>query len=132
MKYNIQINSPFLRLLVLGIMIFLVFFIISKKSILNSLKIGYQRELDSDYRGVIQEIYNDKSNHNSPMVFFTNKNRIGINGKFRGQMEIGDSISKIKGDSVIQRFRNGQKFNIEIAPFYRKLIQQEIDKKKKK
>lgn len=132
MKYNIQISSPILRILVLGLIIFLIFFIISKKSTLNSLKIGYQRELESDYRGVIQKIYNDKSNHNSPMVAFTNKNTIGINGMFRGQMEVGDSISKIKGDSIIQRYRNGQKFNIEIAPFYRKLIQQEMNKNMKK
>ena len=38
-------------------------------------------------------------------------------------MQIGDSISKIQGDSTIQVFRNGDKIILEITPFYESLIE---------
>ncbi len=89
-------------------------------------------EIEADYQGVIQRIYNDKSNHNSSMVAFAHGDVIGINSAFRGQMELEDSISKIKGDSIIQVFRRGRKINIEIAPFYRQAIKKEIENKNKR
>ncbi|UIR55259.1 hypothetical protein LZQ00_13380 [Sphingobacterium sp. SRCM116780] len=110
----------------------LIYFIFTKKTVLNALNIGFSNQVESEYEGIIQKKYVDHDNHNSTMVAFTHRNAIGINGEFWGQMEEGDSISKVKGDSVIQVFRGDKKILIEIAPFYREAIQKEIDKRKSK
>jgi hypothetical protein len=44
-------------------------------------------------------------------------------------MKEGDSISKTKGDSIIQVFHQGKKIELDIRPFYEPLIEKEKNKK---
>lgn len=120
------VNNPVLFCLILCFIVWVIYFVITKKNTLYLLKQNYALEIESDYRGVIKKIYNDKSNHNSSMVEFMYGDVIGINGAFVSQMEVGDSISKVKGDSVIMVFRKGKYFSIGMNSFYRKAIQKEI------
>ncbi|WP_448606228.1 hypothetical protein [Paenimyroides ceti] len=107
---------------------FLIYFQVYKKDKLFYLKEALASNIEQSYAGVIEKKYVDKRNHNSPMIRFTNGESIGINGFFRGKMQVGDSISKVKGDSVIQVFRNGEKIILEIAPFYEKAIEEQQKK----
>lgn len=108
-----------------------IYFVITKKSTLDLLKQNFVFETEMNYQGLIRKKYIDNNNHGATMVLFTNGDSIGINTKFWGQMQEGDSISKVKGDSIIHVFRGGERINIEIAPFYRKAIQKEIEKRNK-
>lgn len=103
----------------------LIYFQVYKKDKLFYLGEAFKANVEQSYKGVIKEKYVDKMNHNSPMIKFTNGESIGINGFFRGKMQVGDSISKVRGDSVIQVFRNGEKIILEIAPFYEKVIKEQ-------
>lgn len=110
----------------------LLYFQVYKKDKLYYLEEALKINMEQTYQGVIQEKYVEKMNHNSRMIRFTDGTSIGVNGFFRGKMQVGDSISKVKGDSVIQVFRNGEKTVLEIAPFYERAIENEKNKKNKK
>lgn len=67
----------------------------------------------------------DCLNHNNTILIFENGNKKkGLNGFVWRKMRVGDSISKVKGDSIIRIFRNGEKILLEIAPFYEKAIEE--------
>lgn len=103
----------------------LIYFQVYKKDKLFYLREALTSNIEQSYNGVIEKKYVDKMNHNSPMIKFTNGKSIGVNGFFRGKMQVGDSISKVRGDSVIQVFRNREKIILEIAPFYEKAIKEQ-------
>lgn len=109
----------------------LLYFQVYKKDVLYYLKNNFRFELEDSYKGTIKEKYVEKMNHNSPMIRFTDGTSIAMNGYFWGKLQVGDSISKVKGDSVIQVFRNGEKIVVEIAPFYERAIENERNKKNK-
>ena len=117
------INSPVLFCLMLCLIAWAIYFVITKKSTLALLQQNFVFETEMNYHGVIRKKYIDNNNHGATMVLFTNGHSIGINTKFWGQMQEGDSISKVKGDSIIHVFRGGKRINIEMTPFYRKAIQ---------
>lgn len=114
----------FLISFVCGIAV-LIYFQVYKKDISYYLENNYQIELEDSYNGIIERRFVDKSNHNSSMVKFKDGSERGIHPYFWGKMQVGDSISKVKGDSVIQVFRNGEKIILEIAPFYEKAIKEQ-------
>ena len=107
----------------------LIYFQVYKKDISYYLEKNYQIEIKDSYNGVIERKFVDKSNHNSSMVKFKDGIDRGVHPYFWGKMQVGDSISKVAGDSVIQVFRNGDKIVLEIAPFYEKAIENEKNKK---
>lgn len=121
----------FMVVFLVGIAV-LLYFQVYKKDALYYLKNNFRFELEDSYRGTIKEKYVEKMNHNSRMIRFTNGTSIGMNGYFWSDVKIADSISKVKGDSVIQVFRNGEKIVLEIAPFYERAIENEKNKKNKK
>ena len=126
-----QIKNPVLSIVIVAIFIWIIYFVVTQKRGAEMILENYDYELNRSYNGIITKKFYDHENHNSPKIVFADGDSTGINGKFWGQMEEGDSISKVKGDSVIQVFRGGKRINIEIAPFYRTAIQNEIEKKKK-
>lgn len=130
-KGTIKVNI-FVFIIFLGLMIIGFYFVISKKSVLNILNENFKFNIEDQYNGIIIKKYADKVNHNSSMVEFSDGTNRGIHPYFWGKMEVGDSISKVKGDSIIQVFRNDEKILIEIAPFYRKAIEEEKERKMNK
>lgn len=106
----------------------LIYFQVYKKDVSYYLKKNYQIEIEDSYNGTIERKFVDKSNHNSTMVKIKDGIDRGIHPYFWGKMKVGDSISKVKGDSIIQVFRNGEKIILEIAPFYEKAIEEQQKK----
>lgn len=127
MEKEKEVSIWFLIIFGVGIAL-LIYFQAYKKDKLFYLREALTSNIEQSYNGVIEKKYVDKMNHNSPMVKFTSGNSIGVNGFFRGKMQVGDSISKVKGDSVIQVFRNGEKIILEIVPFYEKAIEEQQKK----
>lgn len=117
-------STWFLIIFSVGIAV-LIYFQVYKKDKLFYLKEALKSNIEQSYQGIIEKKYADKMNHNSPMIRFTNGKSIGLNGFFWGKIQVGDSISKVSGDSVIHVFRNGEKIILEIAPFYEKVIADE-------
>lgn len=118
----------FLVIAVIGIAL-LLYFQVFKKDTKYYLKKGYSGLIENSFTGIIKTKEVDHDNHNNTVLVFSNGNKLeGLNGYFWRKMQIGDSISKIKGDSIIQVFRNGDKIILEITPFYESLI--EIQNKK--
>ncbi|MDN3708657.1 hypothetical protein QW060_18845 [Myroides ceti] len=109
-------------------MSFLAFKFIFKKDVLSIMTENYNLEIEDSYNGKIERKYYDKFNHNASMIKFVDNKSRGIHPYFWGKLRIGDSISKVKGDSVIQVFRNGEKIILEIAPFYEKAIEEQQKK----
>jgi len=118
----------FMIVSVIGIAL-LLYFEVYKKDNLYYLNYALHFSVNQNYKGVIEKKYVEKMNHNSPTIKFTNGKTMGMNGYFFGNMKEGDSISKVKGDSVIQVFRKGNRIILEIAPFYKKAIEHEKNKK---
>ncbi|WP_353102342.1 hypothetical protein [Myroides odoratus] len=119
----------FMVVFLVGIAV-LLYFNVYKKDIVFYLNKGYSGMITKELSGVIKEKKIDNSDHNNSILIFTNQTEIkGINGYFWGKLQVGDSISKVKGDSVIQVFRNGEKIVLEIAPFYERAIENEKNKK---
>ena len=60
--------------------------------------------------------YIDSENHNDPIVILTSKQKINL-WNFYDNVEVGDSLSKPKGTSIMEVYRNGKvqklDFNIE-------------------
>ena len=126
---NKKIINSVLFVLIAALLFFLFYKLAYKRDILFLLKENYKNEIEFDYKGIIEEKYVDKQNHNSPFVKFTNGEAMAISGVFWSKMQEGDSISKIKGDSIIQIFRQGKKIELDIRPFYESLIEREKNKK---
>jgi len=116
---------PIVFVLTIGICLFLVFKFIYKKDIISMMKENYNLEIEDSYNGKIERRYYDKFNHNASMIEFVDNKSRGIHPYFWGKMQVGDSISKVKGDSIILVFRNGEKIILEIAPFYEKAIKKQ-------
>ena len=121
----------FLIIFGLGIAV-LLYFQVYKKDTMFYLNKGYSGMVSNELSGVIKEKKIDNLDHNNSILIFTNQAVVkGMNGYFLGKMQVGDSISKVKGDSVIQVFRNGEKIVLEIAPFYERAIENERNKNRK-
>lgn len=120
---------PIVFILMIGLCFFLVFKFVFKKDTSSIMRENYELQIEDYYSGRIKRKYYDKTNHNSSMIeFIGNKNK-GVHPYFWGKLQVGDSINKVKGDSVIQVFRDGEKIILEIAPFYEKAISNEMTKK---
>ncbi|MDM1046594.1 hypothetical protein HX004_17390 [Myroides sp. 1354] len=118
-----------LFVLMVGFFVFTIYLVISKKNVLSVLQENYHREIIDSYQGSINGKYIDKENHNSTMIIFRNGRNRAIHPYFWDKVQVGDSISKMTGDSLIQVFRNGEKIILEIAPLYEKAIEDEKNKK---
>jgi len=62
--------------------------------------------LDKKYEGVILEKFIDYDNHAMRTIILNNGSRASINSDFYTKINIGDSISKKEGDSIIWLYKN--------------------------
>ena len=62
--------------------------------------------LDKKYEGVILEKFIDYDNHAMRTIILNNGNRTSVNSDFYTKINIGDSISKKEGDSIIWLYKN--------------------------
>ena len=122
---------PLIFVLMVGIILFLIYRFVLQKDLITTMQKNYQIEIEDSYNGLIERKFVDKKNHNSSMVEFIDGIERGLHPYFWGKIQVGDSISKVKGDSIIQVFRNGEKIILEIAPFYEKAIEDVKNRKNK-
>lgn len=72
----------------------------------------YKRALENrkeeSYSGIVIEKYIDSSQHRTPMLKFTNSSSVPLENSFWDEVEVGDSIVKIKGQTNISLYKNSQ------------------------
>ncbi|SEN64901.1 hypothetical protein SAMN05444671_2018 [Flavobacterium sp. CF108] len=72
----------------------------------------YKRALENSkeesYSGIVLEKYIDSSQHCTPMLKFTSSSSNAVVNSFWDEVEVGDSIVKVKGQSSIYLYKNNQ------------------------
>ncbi|MDR6760719.1 hypothetical protein J2Y38_000917 [Flavobacterium sp. 2755] len=72
----------------------------------------YKRALENrkeeSYSGIVIEKYIDSSQHCTPMLKFTSSSSNAVVDSFWYEVEVGDSIVKVKGQSSIYLYKNNQ------------------------
>ena len=72
----------------------------------------YKRALENrkeeSYSGIVIEKYIDSSQHCTPMLKFTNNSSVSLENSFWDEVEVGDSIVKIKGQTNINLYKDSQ------------------------
>lgn len=72
----------------------------------------YKRALENSkeesYSGIVIEKYIDSSQHCTPMIKFTSNSSNAAINSFWDEVEVGDSIVKVKGQPNIYLYKNNQ------------------------
>lgn len=72
----------------------------------------YKRALENSkeesYSGIVIEKYIDSSQHCTPMIKFTSNLSNAVINSFWDEVEVGDSIVKVKGQPNIYLYKNNQ------------------------
>lgn len=93
----------------------------------------YKRALENrkeeSYSGIVIEKYIDSSQHRTPMLKFTDNASVPLENSFWDEVEVGDSIVKIKGQTNINLYKDSQ---LKQVFDYNVYFQNLIDRKSKK
>jgi hypothetical protein len=72
---------------------------------------------ENEFHGIVSKKYIDGENHNDPIAILSSKQKVNL-WSFYDKVKVGDSLSKPKGTTVMEVYRNGKvqslDFNIEI------------------
>jgi hypothetical protein len=97
--------------------IMVAFFLIYKFIIVGSreqlLDVSLRNIREENFHGFVIDKNYDKNNHNSPMIYLSNKTKIAVFGEFWSEIKIGDSLEKKKGETIISVYRNNVKFTLD-------------------
>lgn len=93
----------------------------------------YKRALENrkeeSYSGIVIEKYIDSSQHCTPMLKFKSNTSVPLENSFWDEVEIGDSIVKIKGQTNINLYKDSQ---LKQVFDYNVYFQNLIERKSKK
>lgn len=93
----------------------------------------YKRALENrkeeSYSGIVIEKYIDSSQHSTPMLKFKSSTSVPLENSFWDEVEIGDSIVKIKGQTNINLYKDSQ---MKQVFDYKVYFQNLMDRKSKK
>ena len=103
---------------IFGIFIIGIFFYL-KKTKNNTTK---KQILNYEMNVKVVDVYNDRNEHNFTFVKFSNGKRVLREYPY----EIGDSISKIKNDSIEYIYRNGTIIKYNTLEYYRKIYKMKL------
>lgn len=114
------------RLIALTILIIVVIFI---ANYLTGNEAFYKRALNDrknkSYSGVISEKYVDSSQHCTPMLRFTSNESVPLENSFWDEVEVGDSIVKIKDQAIITLYKDNKiKQIFDYNEYFNELIQE--------
>jgi hypothetical protein len=114
------------KLVILAILVVAILF---WADYLSGNKDFYKRALENRqkelYSGVVIEKYIDSSQHGTPMLKFKSSTSIPLENSFWNEIEIGDSIVKIKGQAIITVYKEGKVKRIfDYNEYFNELIQQ--------
>ncbi|KJD31014.1 hypothetical protein PK35_16880 [Tamlana nanhaiensis] len=93
----------------------------------------FERAFNSSFFGVVINKDYDRSNHNTPMLYFNTENSTSISSEFWVEIKIGDSISKSKGSYLIYVHRKDSIFTLDNEKIIRKIMKSkgvELDENK--
>lgn len=100
-------NSQLKKILQIVVILFILIICIweifynDKKSFYDK---SFENILNENYTGYVIEKYYDKQNHNSPTIVL-NHTKIAVFGDFWGEILVGDSIDKKKGEYSITVYK---------------------------
>lgn len=97
------------KLLVLAVVLVAVGFWVNY---LSGNEVFYKRALENrkeeSYSGIVIEKYIDSSQHCTPMLKFTHNVSVPLENSFWDEVEVGDSIVKIKGQIYVNLYKDNQ------------------------
>jgi hypothetical protein len=98
----------------------IICFIVWKKCFSPTLEEKVFKEaLPMEFHGKVDSVYRDKGNHNGKYVILSSGYRYGIYADWEDDINLGDSLSKTKGDlKVIVYKKNGRNLILD----YRLLV----------
>ena len=104
------------KTILIALVLVIVVALIYKRS--NSFADIYESDLNEDYTGLVLKKEVQKHNHGARVIYLGYK-PILIDSNFYELIDIGDSISKKKGESVIHLFKtNGKIHQFDFNFFY--------------
>jgi hypothetical protein len=110
-----MINQKYLNYVALVLMLIVAIWIFRTNDKESWKKVA-QTLINNEFHGIVLKKYIDSENHNDPIVILTSKQKINL-WNFYDNVEVGDSLSKPKGTSIMEVYRNGKvqklDFNIE-------------------
>ena len=120
----INLNNNFEKLI--GIIILIVFimfayYLTPNKNFYNRM---LKNRIKEEYNGKVEAKYIDSANHMTPKLKLSSKT-ISLENTFWDEVNIGDSIVKIKGNAIIKLYKTD---NSEIIFDYNKYIKKLSDK----
>ncbi|MFW0737429.1 hypothetical protein [Flavobacterium sp. T12S277] len=93
----------------------------------------YKRALENrkkeSYSGIVIEKYIDSSQHRTPMLKFTSSSNTAVVNSFWDEIEVGDSIVKVKGQPNIYLYKNNELVQVfNYNTYYQNLMAQKSKK----
>ncbi|MGY6650214.1 hypothetical protein [Wenyingzhuangia sp. IMCC45574] len=101
--------------LVISVLIVFIFFLIGNEYTFEDRVL--KKALNKNYRGVIVEKYIDYENHAIPKVVLKDKREVIIYKKIYDKIELGDSISKLKGSFKVYLYKQKRKIVFDTANY---------------
>lgn len=102
-----------LTICVFLVLLYIIYVEIFRTTSMDSKENSLNYITNEQYMGTVYYKDYDKSNHNNPTLYFKDKTEIIINSEFWSKIEIGDSILKKKGETIITVYRNNEKFILD-------------------
>lgn len=95
------------RILVLAVLVTVVIFL---ANYFSGNEAFYKRALENrkeeSFSGIVVEKFIDSSQHRTPMLKFSSNSSNAVVNSFWDEVEVGDSIVKVKGQSTIYLYKN--------------------------
>ncbi|WP_291286434.1 hypothetical protein [Flavobacterium sp.] len=93
----------------------------------------YKRALENrkkeSYSGIVIEKYIDSSQHRTPMLKLTSSSNTAVVNSFWDEVEVGDSIVKVKGQPNIYLYKNNELVQVfNYNTYYQNLMAQKSKK----
>ena len=115
----ISLNTNFEKLIgiiILILFIMFAYYLAPNKNFYNRM---LKNRIEEEYNGKVESKYIDSTNHMTPKLKVSSK-IISLENTFWDEVNIGDSIVKIKGDAIIKLYK---KDNSEILFDYNQYIE---------
>lgn len=114
------------RLIALAILVVIVIFVANYLSVNEKFYKSILRDREKEsYSGIVSEKYVDSSEHAAPMLKFKSSEVISLERNFWDEVEVGDSIVKIKDQAIITLYKdNKMKQVFDYNEYFNELIQE--------
>lgn len=110
---NLELNTKQLEGMTFFIVCFFIVGVILWDEFYRTDNRFYNNLLDSikkeEYSGIVIDKYSDKENHNDPTLLLKSGEKVSVYGIIWGEINLGDSIVKNKGETTLKIYCRGGK-----------------------